>query len=257
VLALIWNGGPLRVIQRSETDLSSNSSRSRNLIVACGVLGPLMLGAYFTAPLFATQLGGVLYAAHPTTVQVVDVGRRYHELLYAGTWLQATGALLAVIFFLALADMTGQGRSLASKITQLGSAVLMAVVLAEAVFTLTWASAAVNGLPSSSRASFDLMSTFIRVFPIVPAPALYLSVGALLVGSTALPRAFGRLALILGAAFALTGFIGVFLPAASAVTAGLSGLQILWIIAAAITLDGRIHRKRGQRLRPEPAYEQH
>lgn len=67
------------------------------------------------------------------------------------------------------------------------------------MFTLTWASAAVNGLPSSSRASFDLMSTFIRVFPVVPAPALYLSLGALLLDSTALPRAFARLALFLGA----------------------------------------------------------
>jgi hypothetical protein len=226
-----------------------------NLITACGVLGPLMLGAYFTAPLFATQLGSVLYAAHPTTVQVVNAGRRYHELLYAGTWLQATGALLAVIFFLALADMTGQGRSLAPKITQLGSAVLLAVVLAEAVFTLTWASAAVNGLPASSRASFDLMSTFIRVFPIVPAPALYLSVGVLLLDSTTLPRAFARLALVLGAAFALTGLAGVFLPAATAATAGLSGLQILWIIAAAITLDARAHRKQQRRLGPEPAHE--
>jgi hypothetical protein len=27
-----------------------------NLITACGVLGPLMLGAYFMAPLFATRL---------------------------------------------------------------------------------------------------------------------------------------------------------------------------------------------------------
>ena len=103
--------------------------------MACGVLGPLMLAAYFTAPLLASQLSGVLYAAHPTTVQIVDAGRRYHELLNAGTWLQATGALLAVVFFLALADITGHGRSLASKITQVGSAVLLAVVLAEAVFT--------------------------------------------------------------------------------------------------------------------------
>ena len=229
----------------------SDTSRGRHLIMACGVLGPLMLAAYFTAPLLASQLSGVLYAAHPTTVQIVDAGRRYHELLNAGTWLQATGALLAVVFFLALADITGHGRSLASKITQVGSAVLLAVVLAEAVFTLTWASTAVNGLAASSRASFDLMSTFIRVFPIVPAPALYLSVGWLLLGSTALPRVFARLALALGAAFALTGIIGVFAPAASAATAGLSGVQVLWIIAAAITLHGRTGPGREQRA-PQP-----
>ena len=217
----------------------SDISRGRHLIMACGVLGPLMLAAYFTAPLLASHLSGVLYAAHPTTFEIVDAGRRYHELLNAGTWLQATGALLAVVFFLALADITGHGRSLAARITQAGSAVLLAVVLAEAVFTLTWASTAVNGLAASSRTSFDLMSTFIRVFPIVPAPALYLSVGWLLLGSRALPRAFAQLALVLGAAFAIIGLIAVFVPAASAATAGLSGLQVLWIIAAAITLYAR------------------
>lgn len=77
----------------------------------------------------------------------------------------------------------------------------------------------------------------------------------LLLDSAALPRAFARLALVLGAAFALAGFIGVFLPAATAATAGLSGLQVLWIIAAAISLEARMHRGPQQRLGPEPAYE--
>jgi hypothetical protein len=128
----------------------SDIPHGRGLVKACGVLGPLMLAAYFAAPLLESPSARLVYAAHPTTAQVVAVGNRYHELLYAGTWLQATGALLAVIFFLALADLAGGTRPLAAKITQLGSAVLLAVVLAEAVFTLTWASAAVNGQAASS-----------------------------------------------------------------------------------------------------------
>jgi hypothetical protein len=87
------------------------------------------------------------------------------------------------------------------------------------------------------------MSTFIRVFPLVPAPALYMSVGVLLRGAPVLPRAFASLALALGAAFAVTGLIGIFLPAAAA-TAGLSGLQLLWIIAAAIALPATIAHRR-------------
>jgi sulfur carrier protein ThiS len=146
--------------------------RGRSLVVASGVLGPLMLGAYFVAPLFAAPLGRLIYAAHPPTAEVVDIGTRYHELLYAGGWLQVTGALLAVIFFLALATMASAPESLAAKIVQLGSAVLVAMVLAEVVFTITWVAAAVNGQVASSRASFDLMAAFIRVFPIVPVPAL-------------------------------------------------------------------------------------
>ncbi|HEY2505719.1 MAG TPA: hypothetical protein VGI58_04330 [Streptosporangiaceae bacterium] len=209
--------------------------RERRLVVLCGVLGPLMLAAYFAVPLFVSPLGRLLYAAHPGTAAVVDIGRRYHELLEVGAWLQATGALLAVIFFLALAEGAGP-RTLAAKLTLVGSAVLLAVVLAEVVFTLTWVSAAVNRQEASARASFDLMATFIRVFPIIPAPVIYLSVGVLLLGTTVLPRLFAYLALILSVAFAVAGLIGALLPGAAAATAGLAGLQILWLIAAAISL---------------------
>jgi hypothetical protein len=80
------------------------------------------------------------------------------------------------------------------------------------------------------------MATFIRVFPIVPAPAVYLSVGFLLLHAAVLPRAFAWLAVTLGAAFAVAGLIGTLLPAATAATAGLAGLQVLWLIAAALAL---------------------
>jgi hypothetical protein len=40
-------------------------------------------------------------------------------------------------------------------IVLIGAAVLVAVVLAEASFTFTWATAASNGEQSSARASFD------------------------------------------------------------------------------------------------------
>jgi len=212
------------------------SGDGRGLVAACGIAGAVMLAAYFAAPVFASPLARVVYAANPATAQVLAAGRRYHELLYAGSWLQATGALLAVVFFVALADMPGGNRGLAAKITQLGSAVLLAVVLAEVAFTYTWASSAVRGQAASSLASFDLMSAAIRVFPIVPAPAIYLSVGVVLLRTRALPRIFARFALVLGAAFACAGLLGALLPAAAAATAVLSGLQILWIIGAAIAL---------------------
>jgi hypothetical protein len=54
--------------------------RGRLLVRTCGVLGPLMLAAYFLAPLFASPLARLLYAANPTTAAVVSVGRQYHEL---------------------------------------------------------------------------------------------------------------------------------------------------------------------------------
>jgi hypothetical protein len=195
-----------------------------------------MILAYFVLPLFDSSLAKVLYSAHPTTAQVLAAGRRYHQLAYAETWLQATGALLSVIFFLALTDLASGARSLARSVTQLGAAVLGALVLVEGVFTLTWATAAVNGQVASSRTSFDLMAGFIRVFPLIPAPAIYISLGIVLLRSTALPTVFARLALALGVAFAICGVVGVMVPAATGPTAGLAGLQALWIIAAAFTL---------------------
>jgi hypothetical protein len=195
-----------------------------------------MLAAYFATPLFTPGLGHLIYASHPPTAEVVSIGRQYHELLYAGSWLQATGALLSVIFFLALAGRASTQESMAARIVQLGSAVLVAVVLAEAVFTFTWVGAAVNGQIASSRASFDLMAAFVRVFPIVPAPAIYLPLGLLLLRGLVLPRAFAYVAVGLGVAFVIFGLVGALLPAAAAGTGGLAALQVIWIIAAAIAL---------------------
>jgi hypothetical protein len=216
--------------------MQPDDQRGRTIVMACGVLGSLMLAAYFAAPLFAGPLGRTLYAAHPPTGEVVSTGSRYHELLYVGSWLQGTGALLAVIFFLALVGMASAPGNLAARIVQLGAAVLVALALAEVVFTLTWASAAVNGQIASARTGFDLMAEFIRVFPIVPAPAVYLPVGVLLLRSSVLPRPFGYLAVGLGVAFVIAGLVGVLVPAAAAATGGLAAIQVIWIIAAAITL---------------------
>jgi hypothetical protein len=93
---------------------------------------------------------------------------------------------------------------------------------------------AVNGHPAVALSSYDVMSVFVHVFPVAPAPLVYLSLGAVLVGSEVLPRAFGRLALVLGAAFAVVGLIGLF--AAPILTLVVVGSQSLWIATAAVWL---------------------
>ena len=218
--------------------MSSRDSQ-RLLVAASGVLGSLLLVVYFGAPLLAAPLATVVYAANPSTQQVVDVGRRYHDLLFVGTWFQATGALLSVVFFLGLVQMARATTRLAGTLVIMGAAVLLGVVVAEGVFTLTWATAAAAGEQGSARASFDLMASFIRVFPIVPAPVVYLAVGAALLGSGVLPRPFAPLAVGLGASFELVGLAGVLTPAAGTAAAALSGLQDLWVLAAAVALLAR------------------
>jgi hypothetical protein len=107
-------------------------------------------------------------------------------------------------------------------------------VLIEGVFTLDLAQAAVNGHLATSLTSFDIMTVFTYVYPIVPALLIFLSLGTILLGSRLLPRVFGYLAFGLGIAFAVVGLVGLFTTPVLALV--VLSLQALWVLAAAITL---------------------
>jgi len=204
---------------------------SRILIALSGILGTLLLGLYFGV---GFSIGLAQLPPNVTMAQVVSVATQYHNLWFLGTWLQATGSLLSVVFFLALVHRAGGTTRLAGLLAILGSAVLLAVVLIEGVFTIGLAQAAVNGHPAASLTSFVIMTVFTYVYPIVPAPVIFLALGTILLGSRLLPRAFGYLAFILGIAFAVVGLVGLFTT--SVLTIVVLSLQSLWVLAAAITL---------------------
>lgn len=64
-----------------------------------GLFGALLLAVYFAAPLSDPALVKLFSMDRRQTRRaVVDLGRQYHDLLFLGTWLQATGALLSVVF---------------------------------------------------------------------------------------------------------------------------------------------------------------
>jgi hypothetical protein len=204
---------------------------SRILIALCGILGTVLLGLYFGVGFSA---GLAQLPPDTTAAQVVSIGKEYRNLWFLGTWLQATGSLLSVVFFLALVQRAGRTASLAGLLTIVGSAVLLAVVLVEGVFTIDLAQAAVSGHSTTSLASFDIMSVFTYVYPIVPAPVIFLALGTILLGSHLLPRVLGYLAFGLGIAFAVVGLIGLFTT--PLLTIVVLSLQALWVLAAAITL---------------------
>jgi hypothetical protein len=204
---------------------------SRILIALCGILGTILLGLYFGV---GFSVGLAQLPPDTTAVQVVSIGREYRNLWFLGTWLQAIGSLLSVIFFLALVQRAGRTASVAGLLTIVGSAVLLAVVLVEGVFTIDLAQAAVSGHTTTSLASFDIMSVFTYVYPIAPAPVIFLALGTILLGSHVLPRVLGYLAFGLGVAFAVVGLIGLFTT--SLLTIIVLSLQALWVLAAAITL---------------------
>lgn len=202
---------------------------SRVSIALSGILGTVLLGVYFGVGFSMPQL-----PPDATIAQVVSVATRYHNLWFLGAWVQATGSLLSVIFYLGLVQRAGGAARLAGMLTLLGSAVLLAVVLIEGVFTIDLAQAAANGHQMTALTSFDLMSVFVHIYPIVPAPLIYLALGTILLGSRVLPRLFGYLALALGSAQAIVGLVGLF--TAPILTLVVLGLQSLWVVAAAILL---------------------
>src|SRR5258708_6509117 len=135
--------------------------------------------------------------------------------MFLGAWLQATGSLLSVVFFLALVHRAGGAARLAGMLTILGSAVLLAVVLIEGVFTMDLAQAAANGHPETALTSFDIMTVFIHIYPIAPAPIIFLALGV-------------------GIAFEIVGLVSLFIF--PVLTLVVLGFQSLWIVATAIML---------------------
>jgi hypothetical protein len=200
-------------------------------IALSGILGILCLGLYFG---IGAAIGLATLPSSASTTQVLHVATQYYNQWLLGAWLQAIGSLLSVIFFLGLVHLAGAATRLAGTLTLLGSAVLLGVVLIEGVFTIDLAQAAVDGHQATSVSSFDLMTVFTHIYPIVPAPLIFLSLGTILVRSRLLPRIFGTLALVLGCLFASAGLAGLF--TSPIITLIPLALQSLWVLAAAIAL---------------------
>jgi hypothetical protein len=172
--------------------------------------------------------------ADATTAQVVGEATQYHLLWLLGAWIQATGSLLSVLFLLGLVHLAGATTRFAGVLALLGSAVLLAVVLIEGVFTIDLAQAAANGHQVTALSSYDLMTVFVHIYPIVPAPLIFLALGTILLTTPVLPRLFGYLALALGGAYLVVGLVSlVALPLLALVVLS---LQAFWIAGAAIAL---------------------
>ena len=203
--------------------------RTRIFVAACGILGVLILSAYFAAPFPQPP-------ASASVGQIAETANTYFTLLLIGGWLQITGTMLAAVFFIGLVSLSRGVTRLSGMLTIFAAAVLLSTSLLEATLLMNVAYATANGHPQTALNSWDLMTMFIHVFPIGPAPLSYLSLGALLLGATTLPRLFGYLALPLGGAFALVGFLGLLVPAVNYGIIALLIGQEVWILAAGVTL---------------------
>ncbi len=199
--------------------------RFRILIAACGIAGIAMLITSFS-----------INAGPPrnaTTAQLVAFGHQNFTAIVWGAWLQAVGTVLTVVFALGIVCLAGAANRYAGVLTLFGGVILTMVSLVEIVFYF--------------GALFPDPSTMVLISPafghatqhlyfIVAAPALFLPLGAVILGTRVLPKALGYLALLLGAAFAAAGIVSLTsLIVPDGVTA-LAAVQTLWWLAAAIAV---------------------
>ena len=85
--------------------------------------------------------------------------------------------------------------------------------------------------------SLALIHSVQHLYFIVAAPAVWLPLGLVIVGSSVLPRILGYLAIVMAAGYALAGVVTLFdltVPAAVQIAAGV--VPALWWLAAAGTL---------------------
>jgi len=190
-----------------------------------GVVGTCLLGISF-----AINTGP---PAGASGAQLTAFGQQHHDAILWGSWLQAVGPVLIVVFTLAIVFLAGATTRLAGWMTLFGAATLMTVNLIEITGYIGTLHTSPATMPETSLALIHSMQ---HLWFIVAAPALWLPTGLVILGSGVLPRILGYLALVLAAGYALAGAVTLLdstLPAAVQISAG---VPTLWYLAAAGTL---------------------
>jgi len=204
--------------------------RMRVLGALAGVAGPVLLAVYFTAPALAHWP----YAG-TSPDKLIAYATAHRLLFYCGGWLQATGALLCIVFLLVLLQNSGARSTLAGSIALTGCAVLLSVVVVEAALLEVVPAAAANGDQGTVATAFTLANgVFTRIYPLAPAPLVFAGIGFALAGSTILPRVFARSAVLIAGLFLIAGLAATFTTAGVIFATVMSGVEAIWIPAAAI-----------------------
>ncbi|CAM5412404.1 hypothetical protein [Leifsonia shinshuensis] len=200
---------------------------------AAAIVGTVFLIAYFTVP----SLAGWPYAGG-TPDRLIRYVDDHALLFYAGGWLQGVGSALCIVFVLVVVRLAGTAWTLPGLLAIVGSAVLLAVVLAEAVFLIALPAAAAAGDRATVAICFALSNgTFVRIFPLIPAPLVFF--GMAYAGGRVLTRALRGAALALAIAFVVVGLLAVFTAVGVYAGIALSVLQAVWFLWAGIAVFAR------------------
>lgn len=203
-----------------------------------GIAGTLLLAAYLGAPAAA---GWPYAGAFP---EALTAYARSHAILFdVGGGLQATGALLSILFFMALLRLSRRTDHPAAIVVYVVGAVLLAVVLIEAALLGALPMAAADGDRIIVATTFALSNgVFARIFRLAPAPMLFAGIGFTLRGTALLPAGLVTAALVIAALFVLAGVAAIFGTAGLILAIALSIVEAVWILSAGVALAMRTRR---------------
>ena len=124
--------------------------------------------------------------------RISTFAREHRDVILISAWLQVTGAILYVVFILAIVHLAGAGQRFAGRIVALAAAILVGLTLLDSAMIISTVQSAAQGHNETLRVSFDLMvgpgnDAIGRSFLI--APAILLPLGfVILQNTTAAPQ---------------------------------------------------------------------
>jgi hypothetical protein len=190
-----------------------------------GILGVVMLVASFS-------INPGLPGDAPAPA-MIDFAQQHFAGELWGAWLQAVGPVFIVLFAFALVHLAGASNRLSGWMTIFGAMTLMTVSLIEITFYISGMFAVPEMMPAIS---IKLVYAVQHLYFMVAAPALFLPLGIVLLGSDVLPKGFGYCALILAVGFGAAGMLYMLTLRLPDAVAAAGSVQPIWWLAAAITL---------------------
>jgi hypothetical protein len=206
---------------------------TRALAAICGITGVLLLTAHFLIP-------GNVPPDSASLARIVAFAREHRDVILISAWLQVTGAILYVVFILAVVHLAGAGQRFAGRIVALAAAILVGLTLLDSAMIISTVQSAAHGQYETLRVSFDLIAgpdndAIGRSFLI--APAILLPLGFVILQTRLLPRSYGWIAIAFGAASQALGLLGLFSKVAFAdINPTVLALENIWLITVAVTL---------------------
>ena len=138
-----------------------------------------------------------------------------------------------MIFAFTIVIVAGAANKLVGWMTFFGATVLMCVSLIEITFYIAVLVEPHNIIMPVVMA---LIAAVQHLYFIVAAPALFIPLGVIIIGSSILPRVFGYLAIAIGAFFEVIGIVTLLVLRLPPTVTMLGIVQGLWWLSASIAL---------------------